>query len=174
VKRFRVYLVVALELMYNFLHMLTGAHTKKYDLQKENFMTKSSTKTRPFGVTVLAILAGIAAFLQAIYLLQALGILPFYRGELVNLRGFNLWYAFMFALLLWVYIWLVQMLWNVDPQAWLFLCVITVFNLVMTFTVMLSQEVVWSDYSVSFILNALVLIYCMLPGVKSAFGVAKK
>ena len=84
-------------------------------------MSNSSTKTRPFGVTVLAILAGIAAFLQAVYVLQALGILPFYRGALVNLRGFNLWYAFMFALLLWVYIWLVQMLWAVDPQAWLFL-----------------------------------------------------
>jgi hypothetical protein len=29
----------------------------------------------------------------------------------------------------------------------------------------------WSDVSVSFIINGLILIYCMLPGTKRAFGV---
>jgi hypothetical protein len=28
----------------------------------------------------------------------------------------------------------------------------------------------WSDVSISFILNALILVYCMLPGVREAFG----
>ena len=128
-------------------------------------------KQRPFGVTVLAILAGIAAFFQAIYALQALGILPFFIGPFA-IRGFiSLWYALMFGLMVWVYVWLVQMLWNVDQQAWLFLSVITVFNLVVNFTVLLGQSATWSDMSLSFLLNGVILIYCMLPGVKRAFGV---
>ena len=34
-------------------------------------------KSRPFGVTVLALLAGLAAVLAAVHALQALGIFPF-------------------------------------------------------------------------------------------------
>jgi len=62
------------------------------------------------------------------------------------------------------------MLWRVDPQAWLFLAVISGFNLILDFTVMLGAGD-WSDVSVSFILNAIILIYVMLPGVKRAFKV---
>ncbi len=47
---------------------------------------------------------------------------------------------------------------------------ITVFNLILDFTVMLGAGS-WSDVSLSFIVNALILIYVMLPGVKSAFDV---
>jgi hypothetical protein len=31
----------------------------------------------------------------------------------------------------------------------------------------------WSDVSVHFLLNAVILIYVMLPGVKDAFNVSK-
>ena len=128
-------------------------------------------KKRPFGVTLLAVLAGVAALLAAINCLQSLGILPYAIGP-VKLHAFNLWNAFMWGLLVWVYVWLIQMLWRVDPQAWLFLAVITVFNLVIDFMMMIGSAA-WSDVSVSFIFNALVLIYIMLPGVKKAFGTAK-
>ena len=37
-------------------------------------------KKRPFGVTVLAILAGIAAVLAAVHALQSLGIFPYVLG----------------------------------------------------------------------------------------------
>jgi len=37
--------------------------------------------------------------------------------------------------MVWVYVWLVMMLLDVDKQAWLFLAVITVFNLILDFTV---------------------------------------
>jgi hypothetical protein len=40
------------------------------------------------------------------------------------------------------------------------------------FTVMLGAST-WSDVNISFIINALILIYCMLPGVRNAFGTAK-
>jgi hypothetical protein len=126
-------------------------------------------KSRPFGVTVLALLAGLAAVLAAVHALQALGIFPYMIGPF-SVHAFNFWSFLMWALLVWVYVWVVKMLWQVDESAWLFLAVITVFNLILDFTVMLGAGE-WSDVSVSFILNAIILIYVMLPGVKQAFDV---
>ncbi|MGE5601441.1 MAG: hypothetical protein ACM30E_00215 [Nitrososphaerales archaeon] len=132
---------------------------------------KPSVK-RPFPVTLLAILAGIAAFLAGIHALQGLGVLPYFIGS-VKLHSFNLWNFLMWGLMVWVYVWLVQMLWKVDPQAWFFLAVITTFNLILDFVAMLGSSTSFSDVSVSFIVNAIILIYCMLPGTKRAFGVAR-
>jgi hypothetical protein len=126
-------------------------------------------KSRPFGVTLLAILAGLAAVLAGIHALQSLGILPFFIGKF-SVHAFNFWSFLMWALMVWVYVWLVQMLWRVDKSAWLFLAVITVFNLILDFTVMLGAGE-WSDVSLSFLLNGIILIYIMLPGVKQAFDV---
>ena len=124
-------------------------------------------KSRPFGVTLLAIAAGIAAVLAAIATLRFLGLFPF-LGPL-NIRIFNLWYALLYGLLTWVWIWLAQMLWRVDPQAWIFLAVITVFNLTINFVILITGGE-WFDVNVSVILNALVLIYMLLPGVRGSFG----
>ena len=66
-------------------------------------------------------------------------------------------------------VWVTQMLWKMDKAAWLFLAVISAFNLIMDFTLMLGQQNAWSDVSVHFILNALILIYIMLPSVRAAF-----
>jgi hypothetical protein len=141
-------------------------------IKEENHMAQQAVaKKRPFGVTLLAILAGVAAVLAGIHALQALGILPYTIGP-VKVHTFNLWNAFMWGLLVWVWVWLIQMLWRVDPQAWLFLAVITVFNLVVDFMMMIGSAS-WSDVSLSFIVNAIILIYVMLPGVKKAFGTAK-
>jgi hypothetical protein len=126
-------------------------------------------KKRPFGVTVLAILAGLAAVLAGVHALQAIGLFPYIIGPF-KVHAFSFWSFLMWALMVWVWVWLVQMLWRVDKQAWLFLAVITVFNLILDFTVMLGAGA-WSDVSVSFILNAIILIYVMLPGVKSSFDV---
>jgi hypothetical protein len=130
---------------------------------------ETNMKKRPFGVTLLAILAGLAAVLAGIHALQALGIFPYMIGPF-SVHAFNFWSFLMWALLVWVYVWVVKMLWQVDKSAWLFLAVITVFNLILDFTVMLGAGE-WSDVSVSFILNAIILIYVMLPGVKQAFDV---
>lgn len=131
-------------------------------------MSASAPTKRPIGVTILAVLAGIAAVLAGYHLLQSLGILPYVIGP-YSVRGFNLWNAFMWGLMVWVWVWVVQMLWSVNPQAWLFLAVITVFNLVINF-VYLVGKAEWSDISLSFIVNGLILIYIMLPNVRRAFG----
>ncbi len=132
-------------------------------------MTATTPKHRPFGVTLLAILAGIAAVLAAVHLLQALAILPYFIGE-HTVRGFNLWNAIMWGIMLWIWIWVVQMLWRVDPQAWLFLAVITTFELILNFTLLIGSSTTWSDISLSFLVNAVILIYLMLPNVRHAFG----
>jgi hypothetical protein len=103
-------------------------------------------KKRPFGVTVLAVLAGLAAVFAAIHALQALKILPYMIGPF-TVHAFSFWSFLMWALMVWIWVWVVQMLWRVDPQAWLFLAVISVFNLILDFTVMLGagdwSDVVW-------------------------------
>ena len=47
----------------------------------------SQAKERPVGVTILAILAGIAAVLAAIHALQFLGIIPFFIGSVPSERS---------------------------------------------------------------------------------------
>jgi hypothetical protein len=127
-------------------------------------------KSRPFGVTVLAILSGIAAVLAAVHALQFLGIFPFVIGPL-KVHAFNFWYFLMWALMVWVWVWVTKMLWDVNKEAWLFLAVITVFNLILDFTLLLG-EATWTDISLNFLVNALILIYVMLPGVRKAFDAA--
>jgi hypothetical protein len=121
---------------------------------------------RPIGVTILAILAVIAAVLAGIATLRFLGILPL--GPM-GFRGFNLWYALLYALLTYIWIWLAKMLWDVDEAAWLFLAVITVFNLTIAFITVIGAGA-WVDVQASVILNGLILIYIMLPGTRRAFG----
>jgi uncharacterized membrane protein (DUF2068 family) len=121
----------------------------------------SDSKKRPFVVTVLAVLAGVMAAISFYFALKSLGLFsPF---------GANLWNAFMWGLLAYIYIWLVQMLWSVDPQAWLFLAAITTINLIFDVFAMAGSPA-WTDVSASFILNGLILIYVMLPSTRKAFG----
>ena len=127
-------------------------------------------KHRPIGVTILAVVAGFMAVWALLLTLRWLGLVPWF-GPGPAIRVFSLWYALLYGLLAWVYIWLTKMLWEVDPSAWLFLAVITVFNLVLNFITLIVNEFGNTDtLVVSIVINALVLIYIMLPGVKEAFG----
>ena len=130
-------------------------------------------KQRPFPVTVLAILSGIAAVFAAVHALQALGLLPLFFVGGPKVPNANWWSAFMWALMVWVWVWLTRMLWNVEPQAWMFLAVISVFNLILATTAIIfgGYGTTFSDYSLSFLVNGAILLYVMLPGTKAAFGI---
>jgi hypothetical protein len=128
-------------------------------------------KQRPIGVTILAILAGIQAVLAVLHLLQALGILPYVLGP-ISIRDFNLWYVIMWGLMVWVWVWVTRMLWQVHPSGWIFLVLITIFNLLFDFFAILGPTTTFSDISLSFLVNGAILIYALLPGVKESFGVA--
>jgi hypothetical protein len=127
---------------------------------------------RPFPVTLLAILAAVAAVLSGIHALQGLGILPVFIGP-YKLHAFSFWNFLIYAMMVYVWVWLFKMLWSVDPEAWLFMAVISTFNLILNFMAMMGANTQFSDVSVSVIVNALILLYVLLPGTKRAFGVAK-
>lgn len=130
-------------------------------------------KNRPFPVTILAILAAIAAFFAAVHVLQSLTILPLFSLGGVRLPQANWWSALMWALMVWVWVWLFRMLWNVEPQAWMFLAIISVFNLILdTMSILFGgYGTTFSDYSLSFLVNGAILLYVMLPSTKAAFGI---
>ena len=82
---------------------------------------------RPLGVTILAALAGISLVLAVVHFLQALGILPYFIGE-AAIRDFNLWYAIVWALLIWAWAWVTKALWDLNPQAWLLVLLVSGFG----------------------------------------------
>ena len=124
------------------------------------------------GVTILAILAGIAAVIAAVHAIQFLGIFPFLVGPSgYKVHYFSFWYALMWGIMVWIYAWLVQSLWRVEPQAWMFLVIVTIFELILGFISMLGAST-WQDVSASMIVCLIILLYCMLPDVKRAFGTA--
>lgn len=126
---------------------------------------------RPIGVTILAVLSGILAVLAILATLNWLGFIPWF-GPGPAIRTFNLWFALLYGLTAWVYIWLTRMLWNMDKSAWLFLAVITVFNLTIAFVTIISSNMPPADLTTaSVIINSMILIYIMLPGVKEAFEI---
>jgi hypothetical protein len=126
-------------------------------------------KARPVGVTILAILAGIAAVLAAIHALQFLGILPFFIGSSgYKVHAFSFWYALMYGLLVWVYIWLRMALWRVDPGAWMFLVIVTMFYLILDFFSLFGATS-WDDVAVSVILNA-AQGFAAILGLRLFFG----
>ena len=128
-------------------------------------------RERPIGVTILAILAGIAAVIAAVHALQFLGIFPFVIGSSgYKVHAFSFWYALMYGLLVWVYIWLTRALWRVEPGAWTFLVLVTLFYLSIDLIQMIGAST-WRDVSFSILFNGLILLYCMLPGVRSAFAI---
>jgi hypothetical protein len=123
---------------------------------------------RPFMVTVLALFTGLLAFLSAVHLLQSLGILPYVIGRF-EIRAFSLFYAIMWGLLVWAWVWVTQMLWKVETQAWIFLVVISMFNLLLDFVLLIGSTTA-SDVAASFLINGLILLYCMLPGTRRTFA----
>lgn len=123
---------------------------------------------RPVGITILAAFAILLAFLNGIVALRFLGFLPF-LGPIEG-RIFNLWYALLYGLLAYIWVWLAQMLLQVDREAWIFLAVISVFNLCIDFVVLVTGGS-WYDVNVSVLVNVLLLVYIMLPGVRRAFKI---
>ena len=125
---------------------------------------------RPLGVTILAALASVALILSIVHFLQALGILPYFIGQ-ISIRDFNLWYVLLWGLMVWVWLWVVRALLVMDPSAWLFLLIVSGFNIIFEFTTILTTPTTTTDLSVSFVLNIIIFGYTMLPSTKASFGV---
>lgn len=129
------------------------------------------TKKRPFGVTLLALLAGLGAIIAIIHTLQMLHFFPI-GGPfgVFKFFTFDLFGALMWGILAAIYIWVMRMLWNLDQQGWLFVVVLATLNLVLA-VVSIFGASSWQAMMPSILVNGLILIYGMLPGTKAAFEV---
>jgi len=125
-------------------------------------------RSRPFGVTILAIVAGIAGVVAAYHTLQYLHILPFWLGQ-VGFYGFDLWGALLWGLMTVIYAWVVAMLWTVHPAGWLYLVLISVCNLVLAVISIIGNSTTQAMLP-AIVINGLILLYCLLPSTKRAFG----
>lgn len=129
------------------------------------------SKRRPFGVTLLAILAIVAALVAVWRTLQALGIAPINIGTVSVYVPSAQWInAFMWVLMALIYLWVFRMLWAVNAQGWLFVTVISILNLVIAVFDIIGGTAFQIMLPV-LLVNAIILIYCLLPGTKAAFEV---
>lgn len=123
---------------------------------------------RPIGVTILAVLAILGAINALVYTLQMLHLLPTYIGPVAfwqfSLIGAALWG---FLVLIWLSV--AAMLLQLHPQGWSFMVFLAILNLVFGFLSILGGSS-WESMSTIIIISAAVLIYCLLPGTKQAFG----
>jgi hypothetical protein len=126
-------------------------------------------KERPIGVTILAFLAILGAINAFIYTLQMLHLLPTFLGPIAFYQ-FSLIGAFFWGLLFFIWLAVFRMLWEVQPQGWMFMVLIAVFDLIYGIICVLGGSS-WEAMAPIIIISGLVLIYCMLPGTKQAFGV---
>ena len=127
-------------------------------------------KHRPFGITLLAIFSLLAAIVAGYHTLQMLHILPvgLFGGQ-VRFFTFDLFGAILWGIMLLIYLWVFRMLWNVDPQGWLFITVLSTLNLILAAVSVLGATT-WTEMLPSIVINGLILIYALLPGTKAAFG----
>ena len=126
-------------------------------------------KTRPIGVTILAILALLGAVNAAIYTLQLLHILPTYIGPVAFFQ-FSLIGAFFWGILVLIWLAVFRMLMDVQPQGYQFMLILGVLNLVFGVIAVLGGSS-WEAMAPLLIVSGLVVIYCLLPGTKQAFGI---
>ena len=126
------------------------------------------TPHRPFGITILAILAGVAMVIAGIHTLQYLHLLPFFLGNMAFF-GFDLWGAILWGFMTFLYAWILTQLWTVNPQGWMFLVLLASLNLILAFVSILG-ETTFQAVLPAIVFNAIVLGYCLMPGVRRAFG----
>ena len=127
-----------------------------------------TNRPRPFGVTLLAILAGVAGLAAAYHTMQYLHILPMSLGPL-SFYGFDLLGALIWAALTVMYAWVVSMLWTVNPVGWLWVVLVSGANLVLGGLAVLGSSS-FSAEAPALLINAVVLLYCLVPSTRSAFG----
>ena len=126
-------------------------------------------KERPIGVTILAFLAILGAINALIYTLQMLHLIPTFLGPIAFYQ-FSLIGAFFWGLLAFIWHGVFGALWVVHPQGWLFMILIAVFDLIYAIICVLGGSS-WEAMAPIIIISGLVLIYCLLPGTKRAFGI---
>lgn len=125
------------------------------------------SKKRPIGVTILAILAGLSAIIAIIHTLQMLYLWPIWIGP-VRFFTFSLIGALLWGIMAAIWIWLVRGLWDLDPQAWSFVVILSILNLILALFSVLGDSS-FTAMLPTIAINGIILIYALLPGTRNAF-----
>lgn len=123
---------------------------------------------RPFGVTLLAILAGLAAVLDIYHTLQYLHILPFTLGPL-QFYGFDPLGAILYGVTALIWVWAAANLWVQNPQALLFVAILAGWNVVLAVLSWLGASSLQAVLP-ALLINGLVLAYTLSQQKRLALG----
>jgi hypothetical protein len=93
-------------------------------------MSTTVARRRPVGVTILAVLAGIAGFVAVVHTLQYLHLVPFFLGPMA-FYGLDLFGAILWAISALIWTWVAANLWYVNPRAWLFVAKIPALHVIL-------------------------------------------
>jgi len=124
---------------------------------------------RPFAVTLLAIVAGIAGIIAVMDTLRYLGLLPIAALGELSFYGNSFFGAFMAGIVALIWFSVARQLWNLDPRGWMFVVVIAIFNLILVGVGLISGTPIQA-MALSLGVSGLALILALLPGTRSAFG----
>ncbi|NIM92577.1 MAG: hypothetical protein GTO18_02530 [Anaerolineales bacterium] len=128
-------------------------------------------RKRPFGVTVLAVLPGLAAIAAIIHTLQMLHLFPIRLGNTdFVFFTFDLLGAILWGILAAIWIWVVRSLWSVNPEAWLFVVILSMSNIIFDLVSLLGG-MSWEDMAWSLVINSIIFIYAIVPGTRAAFSI---
>jgi hypothetical protein len=126
---------------------------------------------RTFAVVVLAILAVIAGLIAIADTLRYMGLLPIaVLGEL-KFFGVNWFGAILSGVVAVIWFAVARQIWNLDPRGWLFVILISGFNLIILALAVIGATQ-FQAVAVNFLVNAVALILALLPSTKQAFGTA--
>lgn len=127
---------------------------------------------RPFGVTLLALLAVLGALLGVYHALQYLHLLPISVSSgpgTFQFFGFDLFGALLWGVMVGFWLWVVRLLWNLDPQGWLFAAILSSLSLILGVVSILGKSTVQAMLP-SALISGMALIYCLMPGTRAAFS----
>jgi hypothetical protein len=127
------------------------------------------TMHRPIGVTILAILAGLAGLFEVWRTLVFLGIASFtFVGKSVSYPEAQWGAAFWAIILALIWFWVAAGFWNVRAYAWSFGNFIAIFTIIFGFFALLGGSTMEAE-SVGWLLAILIFLYLNYPGVRDAF-----
>ncbi len=129
----------------------------------------SNKPARPVGVTILAILALIAAVVNGYHALQYMGLFPIIIGP-VKFFTINWLGSLGFILLAAIWVWVFTKLWALDPQGWSFMIILAFINIGFAVLAIIGESNIGEELP-AILISGLILIYAYSSGVKKAFSV---